>query len=136
MRNNPRASTSIIGPPWLVFIISTAIYLVLLYLSQPFSNNDELAVESLAGGFALLVSGIVIVDTACIWLKVSQRSHYYVQLFSGLLIVALSLTLPWIVPQNAYHQRWMFLAFSCFGGGWYMLFVGGAHLAELRKAAK
>ena len=128
-----RRVSGIIWPSLLVFVVSAAVYLVLLYLTKPFSTQLEVVCEGLAGGFALFPAGEVVIGAVCTWLKASVRRQGHVRMLVGLAVVAGALTLPVIVPGREYHQLWMFVAFSVFGGGWYTLIWGWARLPAAGK---
>lgn len=128
-----RRVSGIIWPSWLVFVVSAAVYLVLLYLSKPFSTPFESGCEWLAAGFALLAAGEVVIGAVCTWLKASARRQYQVRMLAGLAVVAIALALPAMVSRHAYHQRWMFVFFSVFGGGWYTLLWGWSRLPAAGK---
>jgi hypothetical protein len=57
-------------------------------------------------------------------------------MLAGTLIAAVGLALPWILPQHVYHQRWIFVAFTAFAGGWYTLIFGWWQLDAIKKAKR
>lgn len=128
-----RRVSGVIWLPWLVFVVSAAVYLVLLYLSKPFSTPFEFGCEGLAGGFALVAAGEIVIGAVCTWLKASARRNGHVRMLVGLAVVAVACALPAILPGRVYDKRWTFAAFSLFSGGWYTLIWGWARLPAARK---
>jgi hypothetical protein len=121
-------------PRWLIFAASVAAYLALLQASKPFSTTFEWGCESLAGGFALLMAGEVVIGTVCTWLKASPRWQCYARMLVSIPVIAVAFVPPFALPAREYHARWMFVVFSVFTAGWYTLILGWARLRQVRNA--
>jgi hypothetical protein len=112
-----------------------AAFFVLLYLSGPFATQFEWAVESLAGGFAIL--GFVLSVLAAL----NRQLHLGLRVFAfclavlGLLGVIGSFWLPGrgMPGTPGYQAHWAYIFFSVFSGCWYMLIFGIAGLVRRRK---
>jgi hypothetical protein len=123
-------------PHWLVLAVSAAAYLALLQASGPFSTTFEWGCEGLAGGFALLIAGEVVIGAVCTWLKASPRWQCYARMLVSLPVIAVAFVPTFALPKDEYHARWMFVVFSVFSGGWYTLILGWARLRQVRSARR
>jgi hypothetical protein len=89
--------------------------------------------EGLAGGFALIAAGDVLIGTVCSWLKASARQYCYAEMLVGFVLAA-ALTLPFLLPRQVYQQRWHFVVFSVFCGGFYTMLLGWMRLDRARRS--